>query len=90
MTTPAYEARAAEELGEYNTFRAVAEIYVDGLVAYRVGHAVPVSNVRAHGYDRDGLVERVDGEPLTPLPPAPSAPVPVDSEPVQVIDGPVD
>jgi len=83
VTTPAYEARAAAELAEYGTFEAVADIYFNGLVAYRPGHPVPVSNVERYRYDEQGLVRRVDdvapaddGEdtaPLEGLPPVPPA-----------------
>jgi hypothetical protein len=37
---------------EYGTFVAVEPITVGGRLAYRVGEAVPVSNVDRHGYAR--------------------------------------
>jgi len=58
----AFEARAKAEAAEYATFRAKVDIYHDGVVAYRPGHAVPVSNVERYKYDDQGLVERVRGE----------------------------
>lgn len=88
MTESPFQARAREEAAEYSTYRAVANIFFEGALAYRPGHAVPVSNVRLHGYDRDGLVERVDGQPISPLPPALPTPAPESPEPVTQIDAP--
>lgn len=71
MTEPtlAWQQRAQQEQLEYSTYRAKYPIPHDGVIAYQPGHAVPISNVKKHGYDRDGLVERVDGQPLdAPLP----------------------
>lgn len=68
-TVLAWQQRAQQEAIEYGTYRATGPIFVDGTLAYVKGHAVPVSNVRKFGYDRDGLVERVDGQPVdAPLP----------------------
>lgn len=58
----AYEARAKAEAAEYATFRATADIPFGGVIAYRKGQAVPVSNVEKYQYDEQGLVERVSGE----------------------------
>jgi hypothetical protein len=55
----AYEKRAEEELAEYGTFVATADISFNGAPAYRVGHPVPVSNVEKYRYDEQGLVRRV-------------------------------
>lgn len=65
----AWQQRQRQEAIEYGTFRATSPISVGGTVAYQKGHAVPISNVKKFGYDRDGLVERVDGQPVdAPLP----------------------
>jgi len=58
----AYEKRAEEELAEYSTFVATADISFNGVPAYRAGHPVPVSNVEKFRYDEQGLVRRVRGE----------------------------
>lgn len=62
MAKKAYESRAEQELAEYSTFRAKVDIPYGGVVAYRKGQAVPVSNVEKFHYDEQGLVERVRGE----------------------------
>lgn len=62
MAKKAYESRAEQELAEYSTFRAKVPIWHEGYVAYRPGHAVPVSNVEKYHYDEQGLVERVRGD----------------------------
>lgn len=68
-TVLAWQQRKRQEEIEYGTFRASGPIYVDGTLAYVKGHAVPISNVRKFGYDKQGLVERVDRQPLdAPLP----------------------
>ena len=61
-SSPSFEARAEAEAAEYSTFRAKVPIYHEGYVAYRPGHAVPVSNVELYKYDEQGLVERVTGD----------------------------
>lgn len=43
----------------YN-FRAIMAINHNGVRAYNVGDLVPDDNVAAYGYDKDGLVEKVD------------------------------
>lgn len=45
---------------EYGTYVAVAPITHDGALAYLPGHPVPVGNVEKYGYDKDGLVEKVN------------------------------
>jgi hypothetical protein len=61
----AYEKRAEEELAEYSTYVATADISFNGVPAYRAGHPVPVSNVRKFRYDEQGLVKKVRGEERT-------------------------
>lgn len=46
----------------YN-YRAVAEINHNNVRAYNVGDLVPDDNVKAYGYDADGLVEKLDAKP---------------------------
>ena len=58
----AYEKRAEEELAEYSTYVATADISFNGVPAYRVGHPVPVSNVKKFRYDEQGVVKHVRGE----------------------------
>jgi hypothetical protein len=58
----AYERRAEEELAEYSTFVATADISFNGAPAYRKGHPVPVSNVAKFHYDEQGLVKNLRGE----------------------------
>lgn len=57
-----FESRAEAEQAEYSTFVATSDIYHDGQVAYRPGHAVPASNVDLYKYDEQGLVKRLRGE----------------------------
>jgi hypothetical protein len=57
-----YESRAEEEAAEYSSFVATSDIYHDGEVAYRPGHAVPVSNVERYKYHDQGLVKQLRGE----------------------------
>jgi hypothetical protein len=53
----AAQERIDEEAREYSTWVAVADIpLAPGIYSYRVGHVVPISNVEAYGYDKDGLV----------------------------------
>jgi hypothetical protein len=44
---------------EHGTYRATQDITVNGVPAFRRGHAVPVSAVEREGYDDLGLVEEV-------------------------------
>lgn len=81
MPTPV-EDFAAAQAAEYGTYVALAPIRHDGVLAYGVGDAVPVSNVEAYGYLEAGLVAPV-GE--VPEPVTPTAPVPPTGDPV-VID----
>ena len=62
MAKKAYESRAEAELAEYSTFVAAADIKFNGVVAYRAGQPVPVSNVEKFHYDEQGVVKRVRGE----------------------------
>ena len=65
MAKKAYESRAEQELAEYSTFRAKVDIPYGGVVAYRKGQAVPVSNVEKYGYHEQGLVKQLRGEERT-------------------------
>lgn len=51
--------RRNEQAKEYGTYVANQQIFVGAALAYDVGHPVPVSNVKAHGYDKNGLVDKV-------------------------------
>jgi hypothetical protein len=44
---------------EWGAWKAATPIFVDGVRAFNPGDHVPVANVKAHGYDKDGLVEKV-------------------------------
>lgn len=44
---------------EYGQYVAATEIYVGNALAYAPGHPVPASNVKLHGYDKNGLVTKV-------------------------------
>ncbi|MDR7278934.1 hypothetical protein [Catenuloplanes atrovinosus] len=61
-TAPAPDAAAREHLAEqakeYGTYVATTDIYVGMALAYREGDPVPVSNVEAHGYEKNGLVAK--------------------------------
>lgn len=46
----------------YN-YRATSPISHNGVLAYNVGDLVPDDNVAAYGYDKDGLVEKLDAKP---------------------------
>jgi hypothetical protein len=48
--------RAIEE--DRSQYVAVAPIYYDGALAYRVGDPVPATNVKAHDYEANGLVKK--------------------------------
>lgn len=60
--SPAPDAAArdliAAQSKEYGTYVATQDIYVGVALAYRAGDPVPVSNVEAHGYDKNGLVAK--------------------------------
>jgi hypothetical protein len=51
-----------EQVKEYGTYVAVAPITFNGVPAYNVGDPVPISNVEKHGYEKDGLVARIDSK----------------------------
>lgn len=67
---------------EHGTYRAVHDIPVGGVVAFRAGHAVPVTAVEREGYDEQGLVEEV-AEPVYRRPPEPE---PDDDEDSDAVD----
>lgn len=52
------EFRNAQQI-EYGTYVATTDIYVGTALAYTEGMSVPVSNVKAHGYDKMKLVRKV-------------------------------
>lgn len=58
-TDPDVIARRRETAKEYGQFVAAQDIYVGTALAYRDGDAVPVSNVKLHGYEAAGVVTRV-------------------------------
>jgi hypothetical protein len=43
---------------DWSQFTAIAPIYYDGALAYRVGDAVPATNVKLHNYEAMGLVKK--------------------------------
>lgn len=53
------QALREAQIEEYGTYVANQQIYVGSALAYDVGHPVPVSNVKLHGYDKNGLVDKV-------------------------------
>lgn len=57
QTPDEYEAAVAEEWGQ---FVAAAPIYFDGVLAYQAEAPVPASNVKAYGYEKQGLVKRTN------------------------------
>lgn len=65
VTPPAVEVpadvqdRRDEQAVEYGSYVANQQIYVGAALAYDVGHPVPVSNVKAHGYDKNHMVDKV-------------------------------
>lgn len=62
MSDPLADLRVAQQ-EEYNTWFAVAPIYVGNALAYNIGDGVPISNVKLHGYDKVGLVARHGSKP---------------------------
>lgn len=46
------------QVKEYGQYVAAAPIYVGNALAYAEGHPVPASNVKLHGYDKNGLVKK--------------------------------
>jgi len=81
-------AQIAAQQREYGTYVANQPIPAGNVLAYNVGHQVPISNVVRHGYFLAGLVDLVEGAehdpevaarqvPHAPEPASPSAePVP--------------
>lgn len=59
MPDTATDLAKAQE-AEYGTYVAITPIDHEGVRAYNPGHPVPVSNVKQYGYDKDGLVAKVD------------------------------
>lgn len=64
MTTPtpppdaAARDMIAAQTKEYGTYVATQDIFVGFALAHRAGDPVPVSNVEAHGYDKNGMVAK--------------------------------
>lgn len=63
MTQPTVPDAAARDFiatqtKEYSTYIATQDIYVGVALAYKTGDPVPVSNVEAHGYDKNGMVAK--------------------------------
>lgn len=61
MTQPqpdAWQELRAAQLEEYSQYVATGPIYVGTALAYNEGDPVPASNVRALGYEKNGLVVR--------------------------------
>lgn len=56
MTEPTLEDQQKAQREEYGTYVAAQDITYNGVLAYRAGHPVPVSNVKLHGYDKNDLV----------------------------------
>lgn len=52
------DLRKAQET-EWGTYIAIAPITFNGAPAYNAGAPVPVSNVKRHKYDEQGLVAKV-------------------------------
>jgi hypothetical protein len=51
--------RVEEQATEYGTYVASQQIFFNGVIAYNIGDPVPVSNVKKHKYDEQGLVETI-------------------------------
>jgi hypothetical protein len=54
------KAQAEEQLREYGTYVATQVIYHNGVIAYRPGDSVPVSNVEKWGYADQRLVVKIN------------------------------
>lgn len=76
MTAPvdpfeAMEARRAEQLAEYGTYAAGAQVWVGNTLAYDIGHPIPVSNVLPDGSVvtvRHVCPPPIPGQPLCTVP----------------------
>lgn len=51
-----------EQVAEYGTYVAVSPISFNGVPAYNIGDPVPVSNVEKYGYEKDGLVAKINSK----------------------------
>lgn len=60
------ESYRRAQLAEYSKYVATQDIYAGLALAYRKGDPVPVSNVEAQGYDKNGLVELVNSPKASP------------------------
>lgn len=58
---PGLVAYREAQVAEYEEYIAAQQITTeDGVPIYNYGDPVPVSNVKAHGYDKDGAVLRLN------------------------------
>lgn len=48
---------------EYGQWVATEKIYIDGALAFNVGHPVPVGHVKKFGFDKTGVVRSTKSEP---------------------------
>jgi hypothetical protein len=53
---PALREFAEAQAKEWGEWVATGDIKVGNVLAARRGDAIPIDNVKRHGYDRDGLV----------------------------------
>ena len=66
------EARRAEQIEEYGTYAAAAQVWVGNTLAYDVGHPIPASNVQP-----DGSVVTVRHVCPKPVPGQPECTIPM-------------
>jgi hypothetical protein len=63
LATPEETAqRVEEQQAEWGTYVALDSIFAGSALAYNPGSIVPVSNVERHGYDKQGLVAKIDSK----------------------------
>jgi hypothetical protein len=63
LATPEETAKHVEAIqAEWSKWVAVDSIYVGSALAYNRGSIVPVSNVKRHGYDKQGLVVEIESK----------------------------
>lgn len=61
-----------KQRAEYGTYVATQVILHEGARAYNPGDPVPVSNVKAYGYDKDNLVAKVGTKAADAVAPNPT------------------
>jgi hypothetical protein len=54
--------RAEEQSAEYGVYVAGEQILFNGVIAYNAGDPVPISNVKRHKYDEQGLVLKINSK----------------------------